>query len=82
MDRVVSLVWRAPDWIADRVDDLFHAPFWKVIAGAVIVTLALFALSAAPNAGRDKLKLAALIGVLALAAFDLLRAFERGIPLG
>ncbi len=82
MDRVVSLVWRAPDWIADLVGDLFHAPFWKVIAGAVIVTLALFALSAAPNAGRDKLKLAALIGVLALAAFDLLRPFERGIPLG
>ena len=84
MDRAVSLVWRARDWIADRADDLFHAPFWKVVAGAVIVTLALFTLSAAPNAGWDKLKRAALFGALALAlaAFGLLRPFERGIPLG
>ena len=70
MERIVSLAWLAPDWITDRVDDLFRAPFWKVIGGAVIVTLALFALSASPSAGRKKLMLI-LFGALALAAFDL-----------
>ena len=82
MDRIVSLVSLAPDWIADRIDDLFHAPFWKVLGGAVIVTIALFAFSAAPVAGRDKIKLVALFVALGLAAFDLLRPFERGFPLG
>lgn len=79
MDRIVSLV---PDWVADRLDDIFHAPFWKVTGGAVIVTLSLFALSAAPTARKDKIKLVALFGALGLAAFDLLRPFERGFPLG
>ena len=80
MDRIVSL---APDW-RSRIGsiDIFHAPFWKVTGGAVIVTLSLFALSAAPTARKDKIKLVALFGALGLAAFDLLRPFERGFPLG
>ncbi len=76
MDRIVSLVSLAPGWIADRVDDLFHAPFGKLMGGAVIVTVAVFAISAAPTAGRDKIKLVALFGALGLAAFDLLRPFD------
>ena len=82
MDRIVSLVLFAPDWIADRVGDLFHAPFWKVVGGAVVVTLAVVAFSAAPASGRDRIKLVAIVGGLGLAAFDLLRTFGWGFPLG
>ena len=82
MDRILSLVSLAPDWIADWVGDLFDGPFWKVMGGLVILTLSLFSFVAAPTAGRDKIKLVALFGALGLAAFDLFWPLERGFPLG
>lgn len=82
MHTIVSLLWQAPNRITDRFDALFHAPFWKVTAGAVIVTLSLFAWSVLPSDGRDKIKLAAVLGALAFVALDLVWAFEPGSLLG
>ena len=64
MDAIILFAWRAWERIGGWVDDLFHAPFWKVMAGAVIVTLSLFAVSALVNPGRNKIKPAALLGGL------------------
>jgi hypothetical protein len=79
MDGIVSFVWLlAPDWLVDRLEDIFRAPFWKVMAGVMIATLSLVALSALPSAARNKLKLAVVFGALAFAAFDLFRGFPLG----
>ena len=82
MDAIILFAWRARERIGGWVDDLFHAPFWKVMAGAVIATLSLFAVSALVNPGRNKIKPAALLGGLGLAACDLARASGRGCSLG
>ncbi|HZZ62696.1 MAG TPA: hypothetical protein VFE63_16290 [Roseiarcus sp.] len=83
MDDVVSLVWRlVPDWLVDRLDDLFHGPFWKVLAGVVIVSLCAAAFSALPAAARDRVKLVVTLAALAIAALELVRPLERVFPLG
>jgi len=69
MDDFVPFVWRlVPDWLADRVGDLFHEPFWKVLTGAVIVTLSIAAFTALPAGARDKVKLVVAFAALTLAA--------------
>jgi hypothetical protein len=83
MDNIVPFLWRlVPYWLADRLADLFHAPFWKVLIGVVIVTLSVLAFSALPAGARDKVKLVVIFAALAIAALDLFRPLEQGFPLG
>ncbi len=83
MDDIVSFVWRlVPDWLVDRLGDLFHAPFWKVLAGAVIVSLSVVAFFALPAVARNKVRLVVMLAALAIAALELVRPLERGFPLG
>jgi hypothetical protein len=44
----------------------------------VIVTLSLTALCALPAGGRDKVKLVALLGALAIGALEIFRPLEQG----
>ena len=82
MDDVVSLFWRlVPDWLGDRLDDLFHAPFWKALAGVVIVSLCAAAFSALPIS-RNRVKLVVALAALAIVALELVRPLERVFPLG
>ncbi len=83
MDDIVPFVWRlVPDWLAWRLDDLFHAQFWKVLTGVVIVTLSVAAFSALPAEARDKVKLIAIFVGLAIAALEIFRPLEQGFPFG
>jgi len=52
MHTVVSHLWL----VLDRIADLFHAPFWKVVGATVIATLSIFAFLASSGAARDKPK--------------------------
>ncbi len=81
MDDIVSVVRRL-GWPADRLEDLFRAPFWKVMAGVVIATLLIVAVAAMPAAARDKLKVVAFIGALAIATLEVLQPLERSFPWG
>jgi thiol:disulfide interchange protein len=83
MDDVVWLVWRlVPDWLADRLDDLFHAPFWTALAGVVILSLCAAAFSSLPAAARDRVKLVVMLAALAIAALELVGPLERTFPHG
>jgi hypothetical protein len=79
MGDIVQFVWRlVPDWLADRLEELFRAPFAKVLTRVVIVTLSLTALCALPAGGRDKVKLVALLRALAIGALEIFRPLEQG----
>ncbi len=83
MDSIVPFVWSLiPSWLADRLEELFHAPFWLVMAGATVAALSAVAYSALPAAARDKVKLFAVLGALAIAALELVPRLERSFPLG
>jgi hypothetical protein len=83
MDDIVPFVWRlVPDWLADRVGDLFHEPFWQVLTGVVIVTLSIVAFAALPAGARDKVKLVVVFAALTLAALELFRPLEERFRLG
>lgn len=71
-----------PDWLADRLEELFRAPFAKVVTGVVIVTLSLTAFSASPAGARDKVKLVALLGALAIGALEIFPPLEQRFSWG
>ena len=83
MGNILPFVLRlVPNWLADRLDDLFHAPFWKLLTGVVIVALSLAAFSALPAGARDKAKLIVVFAALAIAALDYFRPPGAAFPFG